>query len=153
MIYSIAITRDDKHLWTSGYERDGHVKQFLVSGGQMIKDYGPIFQNYGVFSITTTPDNKWLFAVSRAGHLKQISLESQQVVHDYGQIHDATSQLETTRDSKWLITGSQDKHVKRISVNNRKVDKDFSQVCGSYITRIKITADGEKLLVGDIRGH
>jgi WD40 repeat protein len=153
-IYSIAITSDDKYLLTSGFEANGHVKQFLVSSGKMIKDYGPIFED-GVGSITKTPDNKWLFASSfRGGRLKQISLKSQQVVHDYGKIHDDRIHcLETTRDSKWLITASWDTEVKRISVDNRVVDKVFRQVINNYITRMKITADGEKVLVGDSRGY
>ena len=44
-------------------------------------------------------------------------------------------------------------HVKRISVENREVDKDFGQVCDSWIMKMKITADGEKLLVGDNGGN
>jgi tricorn protease-like protein len=52
-----------------------------------------------------------------------------------------------------LITGSFDKHVKRISVENREVDKDFGEVCDYGIIRMKITPDGEKLLVGDAKGH
>jgi WD40 repeat protein len=53
-----------------------------------------------------------------------------------------------------LITGGQDKHIKRISVENRKVDKDFGKVCDiTKITRIKITADDEGLLVGNDCGH
>jgi WD40 repeat protein len=51
-----------------------------------------------------------------------------------------------------LITGSYDKHVKRISVDNRQVDKDFGQFCDYSINRIKVTADGEKLFVGDSIG-
>jgi WD40 repeat protein len=118
------------NIFTSGSEHNGHVKQFSVSDGQMVKDYGPIFGNYEVRLIITTPDNKYLFAASTGGHLKQISLETQQLVHDYGKIHDRRiSCLETTRDSKWLIIGGFDKHVKRISIKNRQVDKDFGQVC------------------------
>jgi hypothetical protein len=52
-----------------------------------------------------------------------------------------------------LITGSRDKRVKRISVENREVDKVFEHYSGNVITTMKITADGEKLLVGDFRGH
>jgi hypothetical protein len=52
-----------------------------------------------------------------------------------------------------LITGGWDQHVKRILVENRKVDKDFSQICVRLITRMKISADDEKLLVGDRGGH
>jgi hypothetical protein len=116
----------------------------------MIKDYGEILENVGVESIITTADNKWLFAASNEGHMKQISLESQQEVLDYGQIHeDGISWLETTRYSKWLITRSYDKHVKRISVENTQADKDFCQVCHYEIVSKKITADDEKLLVGD----
>jgi hypothetical protein len=78
-----------------------HVKQFSVSSGKMIKEYGPIFGNYGRLSITTSPDNKWLFAASNGGHLKQVSLEGRHVVHHYGKIHDSPIRcLETTRDSK-----------------------------------------------------
>jgi hypothetical protein len=87
-ILLLVITSDDKYLFTSGFQENGHVKQFLVSGGQMIKDYGPTFENNGVESITTTPNNKWLFAAINRGHLKQIYLESQQEVYDYRQIHD-----------------------------------------------------------------
>jgi WD40 repeat protein len=116
---AIAITSDDKYLFTSGSEDNGHVKQFSVIDGKMIKDYGVVFGDGGVWSITTTPDNEWFFAASRLGHLKQMSLESQQVVHDYGKIHEhPVTCLETTRDSKWLITGSRDNHVRRISVEN-----------------------------------
>ncbi len=61
--------------------------------------------------------------------------------------------LETTRERKWLRTGSVDKHVKRISVKKREVDKHLGQVCDDWITRIKITADGERLFVGDEEGH
>jgi WD40 repeat protein len=110
-IWSIAITSDNKYLFTSCYEKNGHVKQFLVSDGQMVKDYGPIFE-LGIASITTTPDKKYLFAASYAGHLKQISIESREVVQDYGKINDEPiACLETTSDSKWLITGSFDGHV------------------------------------------
>jgi hypothetical protein len=42
-----------------------------------------------------------------------------------------------------------DKFAKRISVENRDVDKDFGQVFDDWIQRMKISADGEKLLVGD----
>jgi hypothetical protein len=67
----------------------------------MMKDYGPIFKNNQVQSITTTPDIKWLFAASSGGHLNQISLVSYKVVHDHGKIHDRSiTCLETTRDSK-----------------------------------------------------
>ncbi len=71
-IMSIAISSDDKYLFTSGVENNGHVKQFLVSDGQMINDYGATFENDGIRSITTTPDNKYLFAGSNTGYLKQI---------------------------------------------------------------------------------
>ncbi len=37
-INSIAITSDDKYLYTSGQEFNGHVKQFSIRHGQMIKD-------------------------------------------------------------------------------------------------------------------
>jgi WD40 repeat protein len=116
-IKAIAITSDDKYLWTSGSEMNGKVKQFSVNDGQMIKDHGLIFENDGVRSITSTPDHRWMFAGSREGCMKQISLESQQVVHDYGKIHDdRISYLEPTKDSQWLITCGCYKHVKRISV-------------------------------------
>jgi hypothetical protein len=76
------------------------------------------------------------------------------VVQDYGKIHSYDiACLETTRDSKWLITGGYDGHVKRISVESREVDKDFGQVCDNQVIRMKITADDEKLLVGDIYGQ
>ncbi len=57
--------------------------------------------------------------------------------------------LKTTKNSKWLITGSWDKSVKKISVENRDVDKNFGHIFDNPIMRMKITADGEKLLVGD----
>jgi hypothetical protein len=100
-----------------------------MKNGQMIKDYGIVFDNDGVFSIITTPDIKYLFAGSSVGgRLKQISLESQEVVHDYGKIHDGTiACLETTRDTKWLIIDSNDKHVYRISVENREVEKSLAR--------------------------
>jgi hypothetical protein len=40
-----------------------------VKNGQMINDYGIIFENDGIESITTTTDNKYLFAGSNEGHL------------------------------------------------------------------------------------
>ena len=52
-----------------------------------------------------------------------------------------------------MITGSFDQHAKRISVENREVDKDFGRVCSFPITRIKITADDGKLLLGDTGGN
>jgi WD40 repeat protein len=52
-----------------------------------------------------------------------------------------------------LITGSGDKRVRRILVEKRKVDKDFGRVCDNPITKVKITADGEKLFVGDSQGY
>jgi hypothetical protein len=48
-----------------------------------------------------------------------------------------------------LITGSYDQNVKRNYVENREVDKHFGQICDFMITAMKITADGEKFLVGD----
>jgi hypothetical protein len=80
----MAITADDRYLFTSDYN-NGDVKQFRVSDGRMIKDYGPLF-GLGIGSMITTPDNKYLFAGSDR-YLKQVCLESKQVVHDYGQIH------------------------------------------------------------------
>jgi hypothetical protein len=52
-----------------------------------------------------------------------------------------------------LITGSDDNHVKRISVENREVEKCFCQVYDYGIFTMKITADDEKMLVGDQRGQ
>jgi hypothetical protein len=52
-----------------------------------------------------------------------------------------------------LVSGSDDKHVKRISVDNREVNKDFGHVCDHWITGMKITTDGEKLIVGNQKGH
>jgi hypothetical protein len=52
-----------------------------------------------------------------------------------------------------LITGSWDKHVRKISVEYRDVDKIFDHVGDFPIMSIKITADGQKLLVGDSKGH
>jgi WD40 repeat protein len=52
-----------------------------------------------------------------------------------------------------IITGTAGEDVMRISVETRKVDKDFGPVCDNWISTMKITADGEKLLVGDIMGH
>jgi hypothetical protein len=76
------------------------------------------------------------------------------VVQDYGKIHSSCIIcLETTRDSKWVITGGRDGHVKRISVESRQVDKDFGKVCDNQVTRMKIMADDEKLLVGDSEGQ
>jgi WD40 repeat protein len=37
-INSIAITSDDKYLYTSGNEENAHVKQFSVKYGRIIKD-------------------------------------------------------------------------------------------------------------------
>ncbi len=37
-IYAIAITSDDSYLFTSNLQDNGHVKQFSVRNGQMIKD-------------------------------------------------------------------------------------------------------------------
>jgi WD40 repeat protein len=51
-----------------------------------------------------------------------------------------------------LITTSDDKHVKTISVENRKIHKCFGWKSDIWIRRMKITADGEKLLVGGDRG-
>ena len=125
-----------------------------MSDGQLIKEHGPVFAGYGVYSMATTHDNKWLFAGSTKGHLVQICLESQEVVHDYGIIHgDSIECLQTTRDSKWLLTGSHDGRVQRISIENKEVDNDFGEVSdGQMIRSMKITADGEKLLVGDKQG-
>jgi WD40 repeat protein len=113
-IRSIAITSDDKYIFTSGIEDYGKVIQFSVSDGKMIKHHGQVFEGEGVQSITTTLDNKYLFAGSNRGNLKQINLdlEGQEIVSHYPKIHDnAITCLETTRDSKWLFTGSYDKHV------------------------------------------
>jgi WD40 repeat protein len=82
-ISSIAITSNDKYLFTSVYETNGHVRQFSVRNGQMIKGQGAILERDGVWSITTTPDNKWLFAAINKWHLKQIYLEIQEVVHEF----------------------------------------------------------------------
>ncbi len=76
------------------------------------------------------------------------------MVHDYGRIHSSyITSLETTRDSKWLITGSRNWRVKRISVESREVHKGFGQVSYEWMNRMKITADDEKLLVGDSAGQ
>jgi hypothetical protein len=48
-----------------------------------------------------------------------------------------------------LITSSEDGHIKRISIESREVDKDLGQVSDNWITAMKITADDEKLYVGD----
>jgi hypothetical protein len=72
-INSIAITSDDKYLFTGDRIPNGHVKQFSVRQSKMVKDYGALFED-GVASIITTPVNKYLFAASSGGHLKQISL-------------------------------------------------------------------------------
>jgi WD40 repeat protein len=45
-ILSIAITSDDKYIFTSDFDDTGHVKQISVRHGQMIKDPGAIFENY-----------------------------------------------------------------------------------------------------------
>jgi WD40 repeat protein len=126
-----------------------------VSDGQMIKAYRNIFGDEGVQSIITTPDNRWLFASNtNEGRLKQISLESQDLVRDYGKIHKKEiTCLQTTRDSKWLITGSWDMQVKKISVENSQVDTNFVHVGDFPIMSMKITADGQKLFVGDSKGH
>jgi hypothetical protein len=44
-------------------------------------------------------------------------------------------------------------YVKRILVENRQGYKDLGEVCDGSIASMKITADGENLLVGDYRGH
>jgi WD40 repeat protein len=75
-IETIAITSDDKYLFVGGLEKRNHIKQFSVRNGRMIKDHGLIFENDGVWSMTTTSDNKWLFAAGKEGYLKQISLQS-----------------------------------------------------------------------------
>jgi WD40 repeat protein len=125
-IWSIAISSDDKYIFTSDQFYNGHVKQFSVRTGKMIKDFGEEFWGEGIRSIITTPDGKYLFAAGNHGHLKQICLESQQVVHDYGRIHNESIDcLETTRDSKWLFTGNPEGHLKRISVEKREVDRDL----------------------------
>jgi WD40 repeat protein len=149
----IAITSDDRYLYTSDFLVGGWLKQFSVRSGKMIKYWGSTFHD-GVSSMIITPDNKWLFAGNYDEHLEQISIDSQQKVHDYGKIHDSEiCCMQTTRDSKWLITGFYDGHIKRISVENREVAKDFGQVCDGQITAMKIMADGEKLFVGDMAGH
>jgi WD40 repeat protein len=149
----MALSSDDQYVFTSKYEKNDYIKQFSVETGQMIKAYGPIFENDIVLQITLTPDNEWLFAASWKGHLKQYSLRSQKLIHDYGQIHgERIGCLVTTRDSKWLIT-SVENHVRRISVKNRKIKKDFGQIHDhSRITNMQITAKGKKLLVGDFGG-
>jgi WD40 repeat protein len=120
----------------------------------MVKDYGAVFKNCGVSSMTITPDNKYLFVGGYEGNLKQFSLESQQVVHDYGLIHeDLIFCLETTRDSKWLYTGSYDRFVIRISIENRQVDEYLGPISRYGISAMKITADEKKLLVEDNLGH
>jgi WD40 repeat protein len=117
----------------------------------MTKDFGEIFGD-GVFAITLTPDNKWLFAATHRGHLKQICLETQEVVMDFGRVHmKHVTCFETTSDSKWLISGGLDRGIKRISVENKEVDKVLVQGFDMF-TSLKITADGEKLLVGDQKG-
>jgi hypothetical protein len=79
------------------------VKQFRVSDGRIVKDYGRLFSS-GIASMIITADNKYLFAGGGRGHLMQICLESQKVVHDYGQIYNSSINcLQTTRDSKYLI--------------------------------------------------
>jgi WD40 repeat protein len=149
----MALSSDDQYVFTSNHEKNDYIKQFSVETGQMIKAYGPIFENDFVLQITLTPDNKWLFAASIEGHLKQYSLRSQKLIHDYGQIHgERIGCLVTTRDSKWLIT-SVENHVRRISVKNRKIKKDFGQIHDNRgITNMQITAKGKKLLVGDWSG-
>ncbi len=52
-----------------------------------------------------------------------------------------------------MITGSDDGHIKRISVENREVDKDLGQVCEYESRRMKITADGERLIVSGWEGR
>ncbi len=139
----MALSSDNEFVFTSNHEKNDYIKQSSVGTGQMIKAYGPIFENDFVLQITLTPDNKWLFAASPGGHLKKISLWSQKRVYGYGKIHSQRiTCLETTRDSKWLIPGSLDRHAKRISVDNREVNKDLGQDYDTRIIAMKITADG-----------
>jgi hypothetical protein len=155
---SIAITSDDKYIFT-GDSKYGHIKQFSVIDGLMIKDYGQMFEHnfmleHGVLSMTTTADNEWLFVTSMRGHLKQISLASQEVVHDYGKIqYDVIKCLESTRDSKWLITASYGVgEANKILIEHRIDDKDFSESPFPGIGAMKITPDGKKLLLGNLYG-
>jgi hypothetical protein len=120
----------------------------------MIKDYGAIFQNDGVASIITTPDNKYLFVGSTLGYLKQICLESQEIVHNYWGIHgNWITCLQTTRDSKYVITDGNYGCVKRVSIEKRVVEKDFGRVFADGITAMKISPGGEKLFLGDYLGN
>ena len=153
-IWSIAISSDDKHLWTNSGEPFAHVKQFSVRNGKMVKDFGPIFGNDPTKSVMTTSDNNYLFAASYGGKLKQVSLKSQKAVNDYGEVHDhGVSCMETTRDSKWLIICTFYQDVIRFSVEHREFDKVLGQVCNYKIREMKITADGEKMLLGYDKGY
>ena len=151
MISSMAITADNRYLFTGDIE-DGDVKQFRVSDGRMIKHYHQLLED-GISSLITTHDSKYLFAGGKRGQLKQICLESQELVHDYGKIYNSDIyQLQTTRDSKYVISGG-GKRVTRISIKNRDVEEEFGRVCYSKIWAMKISADQEKLFLGDMNGY
>ena len=52
-----------------------------------------------------------------------------------------------------MIIGTGDVRIKRISIKSRAVQKDFGHVSDVDITAMKISADEQKLILGDWDGN
>jgi len=156
-IWTMKTTPDNKSLFVSN--EYGHLKQFSVEDGSLVKDYG-IVHSDSLSSLDITADGQWLFTSSISGEFKKWSVAEQKLVKDFGVIY--------PKDNNWIfaITSSPDSKnvfvsssnwtlgvMSEWSVDQEKMTRDFGTVFPTHSFRsLVVTKDGKHVFAASDQG-
>ena len=128
-IYSIKIDPDGVYIFTGAF--NGTFRQWYIENGNLVKNYGPIF-DLDVVCTAIMTDGKFLFVAGSnfdlQGQVKQLDIENRNIVQDYGCIEDdVIISLEISYDNQYLYVGFREKGIFLIDIYRMIVIRKF---CG-----------------------
>jgi WD40 repeat protein len=156
-IWTMASTPDNKSLFAAN--EYGHLKQFSVTSGSLLKDFG-IVHSDSLSSLTITPDGAYLFTSSISGELKKWSIPQQVLLKDFGKIYPKENNwifaINSSPDSQNIFVSSSNWTLgvmSQWSVHEEKMVRDYGTVFDSHSFRsLVVSRDGGSVFGGSDQG-
>jgi WD40 repeat protein len=157
-IWTMATTPDNKSLFAAN--EYGHLKQFSVKDGSLLKDYGVVHSD-SLSSLTITNDGKWLFTSSISGEFKKWDVSKQSLVKDFGKIYPKENNwifaITSSPDSKNVFVSSSNWTIgvmSQWSAADEKMVRDYGTVFDTHSFRsLVVTRDGKFVFTASDQGN
>lgn len=147
-IASIAVTKNDKFLFTSDYH-NGSLKQLSIEQKKVIRNYGQVLQlDEGISSMVVTNNNTMLLIGGTLGSLSMLDLTRCNNFQDYsdsvyGQIYYMTA----TPDSNNVIFYDESDYIKLVALKSKLLQRTFGPMNGNFHISIAVSDNNKYMFV------